>query len=151
MSSRFSRRSVVSGAVLLPFAGIGLTSVLAKQDSDKDKDSTPASSPVASPNASPMASPAADNTEITVLAEDIKFDKTELRIPANTDVKITLKNEGMLDHDLRIDEFDFQIGDPMGSGEEETKTLNAEKGEYDYYCTVPGHRAAGMEGKLIVE
>jgi uncharacterized cupredoxin-like copper-binding protein len=30
-------------------------------------------------------------------------------------------------------------------------TINAAPGEYEYYCAVPGHKQAGMVGKLIVK
>lgn len=41
----------------------------------------------------------------------------------------------------------------LGADEQETITFTApnEKGEYMYVCTFPGHYAAGMKGKLIVE
>ncbi|HWV22751.1 MAG TPA: cupredoxin domain-containing protein [Thermomicrobiales bacterium] len=146
MERKISRRTVIAGAAVLPILGLS-TAMAKKQDSAT---STPASSPMASPGASPMASPAASATDITILAEDIKYNKTELTCPANTDVKITLENKGLLEHDFRIDKLDFQIGNPLASGEKATKTLNADKGEYEYYCTVPGHKEAGMVGKLTV-
>lgn len=149
MQDKLSRRTVIAGVASLPL--IGISTALARQQGG---DSTPASSPMASPGASPaaspMASPEAGGEEITVLAEDIKFDKTELTIPANTDVKITLENKGVLEHDFVIDELDILIG-PIKGGETAEGTINAEKGEYDYYCSIPGHREAGMEGKLTVE
>ena len=37
------------------------------------------------------------------------------------------------------------------SGDTETLTLNLPAGTYTFYCNVPGHRAAGMEGTLTVE
>jgi plastocyanin len=159
MPNRISRRSVVAGAVLVPFAGVGLRSVLANQESSKadaEKDPaasaspSPMASPGASPAASPMASPAAGGDSVTIVAEDIKFDKTEMRIPANTDVEVTLENKGMLEHDWVVDELDVVIG-PLSGGETASGTVNAEAGEYEYYCSIPGHKEAGMVGKLIVE
>lgn len=98
-----------------------------------------------------MASPAAGGGEdITVIAEDIKFDQEKITIPANTDVKITLENHGMLEHDFVVDELDLEIG-PIKGGEEADETVNADAGEYEFYCSIPGHKEAGMVGKLIVE
>jgi nitrite reductase (NO-forming) len=146
--NRISRRTVISGAAALPFVAVGLRSVIAQDDSTPE--STPMGSPEASPGASPMASPSAGGEEITVVAVDIAFEQEEITIPANTDVTITLTNEGMLEHDLVVDELDFIVG-PLAGGESASETLNAPAGEYEYYCSIPGHKEAGMVGTLIVE
>jgi uncharacterized cupredoxin-like copper-binding protein len=39
----------------------------------------------------------------------------------------------------------------LNPGQSENITINADAGEYEYYCSVPGHKAAGMVGKLIVQ
>lgn len=40
----------------------------------------------------------------------------------------------------------------MAAGETKTLTFNSgAAGEYEFYCSIPGHREAGMVGKLIVE
>ncbi|HWV24015.1 MAG TPA: cupredoxin domain-containing protein [Thermomicrobiales bacterium] len=98
----------------------------------------------------PVESPAGDSTDIVIAAEDIQYDVTELTVPAKTDVKITVVNNGFIQHDFVIDELGVSIG-PLGSGERAEVVINAEPGEYTYYCSVPGHRDAGMEGKIIVK
>ena len=37
------------------------------------------------------------------------------------------------------------------SGGSKTLALNLKPGTYKFYCTVPGHRMAGMEGTLTVQ
>ncbi len=70
--------------------------------------------------------------------------------PGDT-VSITLRNADGIEHDLTIDEFDVFVG-PVDSFDEELTVIFTvdEAGEYVYYCSVPGHRAAGMFGALIV-
>jgi superoxide dismutase, Cu-Zn family len=89
-------------------------------------------------------------TEFTVEMVDIDFNPNEFTIPANTDVTVILPNNGEAPHDFVIDELGIQSELAEG-GEETSVTINAEPGEYVYYCSVPGHREAGMEGTLIVE
>lgn len=66
-------------------------------------------------------------------------------------VQITLVNADGILHDLTIDEFDAQtpqIGQP---GQLAILTFTVEEeGEYVYYCSMPGHRQAGMWGTLRV-
>ena len=66
-------------------------------------------------------------------------------------VEITLINgDGML-HDLTIDEFGVHTRQFSEQDEQDSITFTADQiGEYVYYCSVPGHRQAGMWGKLIV-
>jgi uncharacterized cupredoxin-like copper-binding protein len=147
-TNRISRRSVIAGAAVLPFAAIGFRGVTAGSR-QSTPEASPGASPEASPGASPMASPTAGNV-IEIKTEDIKFDKKTLEIPADTDVTIKVKNEGMLQHDFIIEDTDFGT-DLLDSGDETELKVKLKAGEYTYYCSVPGHREAGMEGKLTVK
>jgi plastocyanin len=68
-------------------------------------------------------------------------------------VTIDFNNPQSLPHDVAIEDSSGKtIGktDEITTGETST-TVNLKSGEYTYYCTVPGHREAGMEGTLIVK
>ena len=39
----------------------------------------------------------------------------------------------------------------IGEGETTEVTASVKPGEYEYYCPVDGHKAAGMEGTLTVQ
>ena len=53
-------------------------------------------------------------------------------------------------HDFTIDDIDVHVA--ADGGETAEGGLRAdEPGEYTFYCTVAGHREAGMEGTLVVE
>jgi len=62
------------------------------------------------------------------------------------EIKVTSKD---IAHAFDIDRLDahmsFKAGDTM-----KFNFKHLAKGEYVYYCSLPGHREAGMEGKLIV-
>jgi len=114
-----------------------------------DVNASPASSPEASP-AADGGSEAAASDGYAINAIDISFDPKELTIPANTDVTITVTNKGVLQHDFVIDALGIKTK-MLNGGDSDTVTINAAAGEYDYYCSVPGHAEAGMVGKLIVQ
>jgi uncharacterized cupredoxin-like copper-binding protein len=40
---------------------------------------------------------------------------------------------------------------PTFQGAGKTLTLELKPGAYKFYCSVPGHRMAGMEGTLVVK
>ena len=70
--------------------------------------------------------------------------------PGDT-VSITLINGDGVTHDLTIDEFNVTTGTLDMLDQQQTITFTADQaGTFAYYCSQPGHRAAGMEGKLIV-
>jgi uncharacterized cupredoxin-like copper-binding protein len=100
----------------------------------------------ATPAAGGTAAPAATTAE--VVSQDIFFEPTEITIPANTDVTISLPNEGAAAHNFSIDELDISVDLPPGETKE--VVINAPAGTYEFYCNVPGHREAGMVGTLTV-
>ena len=59
-----------------------------------------------------------------------------------------IANDGVAPHNFSIDELGIDIDLPAGETQE--TVINAPAGEYEYYCNVPGHKEAGMVGKLIV-
>lgn len=69
------------------------------------------------------------------------------------EVTVDFKNPQGLSHDVAIeDEGGKTVGktDVIPKGETSTK-VNLKPGDYTFYCSVPGHREAGMEGSLTVE
>ena len=102
--------------------------------------------PEASAAPDPGASPAADAA--TVVMVDVAFMPDELSLPADVATDIALPNDGVALHNFVIDELSIDVA--VAPGETGTATIEAAAGEYTFYCSVPGHREAGMEGKLIV-
>ncbi len=144
-SAPISRRTLLGGAAILTAAGVvSVGSGVFAQDSEHSHGEA---SPSASPQASPSASPAGD---VTVVAVDIAFEPKEFTIAADTDVVVTITNEGMLQHDFHIDELEI-ASDLLDGGESTEVTINAPAGTYEFYCAVTGHREAGMVGTLTVE
>ncbi|MBW6465890.1 MAG: cupredoxin domain-containing protein [Brevefilum sp.] len=75
----------------------------------------------------------------------------DLQASVGDTVAITLVNDDGRFHDIVIDEFDAATPVFGGVGEEETVQFVVDQaGTFFYYCSVSGHRQAGMEGLLIV-
>jgi cytochrome c oxidase subunit 2 len=92
---------------------------------------------------------AAGARRIELAATSFEFDPDEITVTAGEDVAIVLTSEDLL-HDFTIDELDVHVA--ADADETNEGGLRAdEPGRYTYYCTVAGHRDAGMEGTLIVE
>jgi plastocyanin len=68
-------------------------------------------------------------------------------------VAVHFTNSSAVPHDVAIEEDGGKtVGktEVLAEGEDST-TVNLKAGEYTFYCSVPGHREAGMEGTLTVE
>jgi nitrite reductase (NO-forming) len=142
----FTRRKLIGTSIIaVPSLFVGWTAMASQSSS-----STPTASPEASPGASPAASPATGGTAVTLNAIDINWEEKELTIPADTDVTITVVNKGLLQHDFVIDDLQIK-SDLLNGGDTADITINAPAGSYEYYCSVPGHKEAGMVGTLTVQ
>jgi plastocyanin len=119
--------------------------------------STAASTPAASTSApsAPASTPAPSAAAISLkLAADpaggLSYDTKQLSAKAGT-VTITMTNASPLEHNVVIALGSTVLGaTPTFVGGTRTLTLKLKPGKYTFYCSVPGHRQAGMEGTLTV-
>jgi plastocyanin len=81
----------------------------------------------------------------------LKFDQTSLEASAGN-VTIDFTNDSSLQHNVTLDGPGVEDeGTDTVTGSSTSATLDLQPGEYTFYCSVDGHRAAGMEGKLVVK
>jgi plastocyanin len=82
----------------------------------------------------------------------LKYNTTALTAKAGA-VAIAFTNMAPLAHNLTIASSSGTVlgATPTFQGSTKTLSLNLKPGTYKFYCTVPGHRAAGMEGTLTVQ
>jgi plastocyanin len=82
----------------------------------------------------------------------LAFDATELSAKAGK-VTIDFKNPSAIPHDVVIEEEGGKelAGTEEIAESEASTTADLKPGTYTFFCSVPGHRQAGMEGTLIVE
>ena len=81
----------------------------------------------------------------------LAYTETELTAAAGSDT-IEFDNPASIDHDVRIEDAD---GNEVGgtdtvSGGSTSATVDLKAGTYTFFCSVDGHRDAGMEGTLTV-
>ena len=114
-------------------------------------------------------------TEITLVAQDFSYSPATMTVAAGESVTLILKNDGKVQHDFVIEKINVtnvieddnsSNGHDMGHdmsgvdyslhvstmpGESSTlKFTPTETGAYEIFCSVEGHKEAGMVGKLIV-
>jgi uncharacterized cupredoxin-like copper-binding protein len=112
--------------------------------------------------------------EVSLTAVDMAFQPAALEVTAGRPVRLTMTNEGALDHDFSILEIPMETtgatavampGHDMGAmtadpqlhmaanmGMSNTVEFTPTKpGTYEFFCTVAGHKDAGMLGTMVVK
>ncbi|TAK10097.1 MAG: hypothetical protein EPO39_00890 [Candidatus Manganitrophaceae bacterium] len=64
-------------------------------------------------------------------------------------VELIIENQDGVPHILTIPELDVKSTRVDTVGEKTIVKFVAKKGEYPYFCPLPGHRRMGMEGKIL--
>ncbi|HEX2185036.1 MAG TPA: plastocyanin/azurin family copper-binding protein, partial [Chloroflexota bacterium] len=96
----------------------------------------------------------AGGPSITVIGLDtMKFSPETITVKAGEPIKIVFKNGGFIPHDLITENGDRNARlANIGGGRQASGTfLAAEPGTYPFVCIQPGHKEAGMVGKIVVE
>jgi plastocyanin len=95
------------------------------------------------------ASGAAGGAGVAVEAGELFFKPASLQAAPGT-LQISLKNTGVLQHSLLVEEEPKFGRLLVNSGATASGKLEAKPGTYTLYCDIPGHRPGGMEAKLVV-
>jgi uncharacterized cupredoxin-like copper-binding protein len=98
----------------------------------------------AAPVAARPSATAVTTDKVTMKEFKFTLSKTSVK---HGRVTFTLVNKGKLPHDFAIAGKKSKLIKPGKTG---TLTVTLRPGKLAYKCTVPGHAAAGMKGKLTV-
>ena len=94
--------------------------------------------------------------EVKVLATDLKFNPPTLQAKVRPPIKIVLDNKGMIEHDIafptiKADKPAADLKAVAKAGQVVTLEFTPiAKGTFEYVCTIPGHKEAGMKGTINV-
>jgi plastocyanin len=160
---RIDRRLVVPVAAIVSavaLAACGSTNTASTAATVGSSSQTQTQSPAAAkptattgspaPSSSPAAGP---STSLKLAANpdgELDYNTRQLTAKAGR-VTISMTNMSPLEHNVTLARGSTVLGaTPTFQGGSKSLTLNLKPGTYTFYCSVPGHRAAGMEGTLTV-
>jgi plastocyanin len=150
--------TAVSVIGLTALAGCGSSSTnTASTTSTTPPASTPATTPstATTTSSTPASSGAAAGSALSLEANRegaLSYNKTSLTASAGK-VAIDFTNMSPLGHNMTIESSSGKVvgATPTFQGSSKTLTLTLKPGTYKFFCSVPGHRMAGMEGTLTVK
>jgi plastocyanin len=153
----------IAVTIALMIAMLGAVEVFAVEEEEPHEE-TPAAieeaepPPPAAPEPAPPAAepppPPAPSEETTLEnpadPSQLRFSKETLEAPAGS-VTLVMENPSAIEHNIAVrGEGVDEQGEVVGQGEESRVSAELEAGEYEFYCSVPGHEEAGMKGTLTV-
>src|ERR1700722_3436308 len=116
--------------------------------------STPATTSASTPTSTTTSStPASGSLSLAADPEgQLKYNTGSLTANAGK-VSIDFTNMSPLEHNVTIECSSHAVvgATPTFKGESKTLSVTLKPGTYKFYCSVPGHRMAGMEGTLVVK
>ena len=156
---RTPRFTLVAIALALGISACGGSSGSSSSSSSAAASSSASSTATSSPatsstTAAPSSSSASSSLSIAADPSGaLKFTKSSLTAKAGT-ITISFTNSSPLAHNLTVQQG--TSGPVLGAtptfmGGTKTLKLTLKAGTYTFYCSVPGHRAAGMQGTLTVQ
>ena len=153
-----ARKSIVT---LLALAGglLALAGCGGSSGSNSTSSSSAASSPATTTSSSSTPASSASSgssaaSKLSLTADpggQLKYNTSSLTAKAGK-VSIDFTNMSSLSHNVTVASSSGAIvgATPTFQGSSKTVSLNLKPGTYTFYCSVPGHRMAGMQGTITV-
>jgi uncharacterized cupredoxin-like copper-binding protein len=115
---------------------------------NKKQSSAPATTP---PAQAPAQTTGGGAKTTTIDESEFKLSPKDATVGSGA-VTITAKNAGTIVHNLEVEGKGVEKKTAnLQPGSSATLKLNLKPGTYEMYCTIPGHKQAGMEGKIVVK
>jgi len=153
---KLSIAALLAGALVLAGCGSSSTSSTASSTPSTATTSTTPTTPPTTETRTTVAPPAGvTSTSLGLEANPegkLAYSTTSLTAKAGI-VSISFTNMSPLAHNVTIESSSKQIlgATPTFQSGSKTLTLKLKPGTYKFFCSVPGHRMAGMEGTLTVK
>jgi plastocyanin len=141
-------------AALLALAGCGSSSSSSSSSSASTAAETPTTSSASTSTPAP-ASESGGPERLSLEANSegqLAYNTKSLSAKSGT-ISIDFTNSSPLPHNVTIESASGEkVGaTPTFSGGSKTVSASLKPGTYKFFCSVPGHRQAGMEGTLTVK
>jgi plastocyanin len=142
-----------TAVVAIVLAGCGSSS--SSTSSSSTAAAAPTTSTAAPASSTPVAAPATSGASTVSISANssgmLMFTTNALTAKAGK-VTIDFTNQAPEDHNFTLASASGTVlgATPTFKGGMKALTLNLKPGTYTYYCSVPGHRMAGMQGTLTV-
>jgi plastocyanin len=162
VSKLFLRRTaafkfLAAAALAAGLGGCGSSSTSSSTTSSTESSAAPSTSTSSAAASSTAATPPPTGAAQVVKLEAnpggaLSYNTTALTAKAGK-VTIEFTNMAPLQHNVTVESASGQSAGatPTFSGGTKSVTLNLTAGTYTFFCSVPGHKQAGMQGTLKVE
>jgi plastocyanin len=121
-------------------------------DDNQDTTTEPAATDTATTETTTTGAGGGETVEVSAdPGGALEFEQRSLTAPTGS-VTFEFANESSTPHDFVLEQDGNEVTKTdVITGDTATAEGTLEAGEYTYYCSVPGHRQAGMEGTLTAE
>ncbi|HEY6671618.1 MAG TPA: plastocyanin/azurin family copper-binding protein [Solirubrobacterales bacterium] len=139
-------------SALMAVAALAVLGLAACGGGDDDNETTAAAQPTTTAAAGGGGGGGSTVDISTPSGGDLAFNQKDVSAKAGS-VTIDFDNMQSLQHDVKVEDSSGQElgGTDLVSSATATATVDLQPGSYTFFCSVPGHREAGMEGTLTVK
>jgi plastocyanin len=133
-------------------AALAVLGLAACGGGDDDNETTAAAQPTTTAAAGGGGGGGSTVDISTPSGSQLAFNQKDVSAKAGS-VTIDFNNMQSLQHDVKVEDSSGQElgGTDLVSSGTATATVDVQPGTYTFFCSVPGHREAGMEGTLTVK